>query len=156
MILVGVGGSMGGYTEAHGSVHGMYSWKLQLMEAIMEASTSTDSGNFHVLPWKLPLTSVDVNLLPPTSMEISIEVNLLLPTSVEVNLLQWKFPCKLAETSVEIDRAEVVGPLRKSCASRWKLVILGGRWKNVGVYGSSCQLPHHIFGEAAIDGSIGS
>ena len=32
-------------------------------------STSTDSGNFHVLPWKLSQKSMDLNLLPPTSME---------------------------------------------------------------------------------------
>ena len=32
--------------ESHGSFHGIYSWKLQLME-VMEASTSTDSGNFY-------------------------------------------------------------------------------------------------------------
>ena len=38
------------------------------MEAT-EASTSTDSGNlnFHVFPWKLALTSMEVNLLVPTS-----------------------------------------------------------------------------------------
>ena len=48
-VLVEVGGSMQGYMEAHGSFHGIDSWKLQLMEA-MEASTSTDSGNFNVLP----------------------------------------------------------------------------------------------------------
>ena len=71
--------------EAHGSFHGIYSWKLQLMDA-MEASTSTDSGNFHVFPWKLLLTSMEVNLLPPTSTEISMEVNLLPPTSMEVSM----------------------------------------------------------------------
>ena len=31
---------------AHGSFHGIYSWKLQLMEA-MEAFTSVDNGNLH-------------------------------------------------------------------------------------------------------------
>ena len=50
--LVGVGGITQGYIEVHGSFHGNYLWKLPLMEA-MEASTSTDSGNFHVFPWRL-------------------------------------------------------------------------------------------------------
>ena len=36
-----------------------------------EASTSTDSGSLHVFLWKLPLTSMEENLLPPTSMETS-------------------------------------------------------------------------------------
>ena len=51
--------------EAHGNFQGIYSLKLQLMEAV-EASTSTDSGNFHVFPCKLPLTSVEVNVLRAT------------------------------------------------------------------------------------------
>ena len=38
-----------GYLNAHGSFHGIYSSKLQLMGK-MEASTSTDSGNIHVFP----------------------------------------------------------------------------------------------------------
>ena len=50
----------------------------------MQDSTPTDSGNFHVFPWKLPLTSMEVNLFPPASMEISMEINLLPPTSMEV------------------------------------------------------------------------
>ena len=98
--------------EAHRSFHEMYSWKL--ME-VMEASTSTDSGNSHVFPWKLALTSMGVNLLPPTSMEIPMEVSLLPPTStetsMEVSLLPWiviyfhrSFTWKLVETSMEIDR----------------------------------------------------
>ena len=45
------------------------------MEA-MGASISTDSGKFHVFPWKLPRTSMEANLLPPTSMEISMGINL--------------------------------------------------------------------------------
>ena len=49
------------------------------MEA-MEASTYTDSGNSHVLPWKLPLTSMEVSLLAPTSTETSMEANLFPPT----------------------------------------------------------------------------
>ena len=52
--------------ERHGSFHGIHSWKLQLMEE-MEASTSTDSGSFHVLACKNPLTSMEVNLPPPTT-----------------------------------------------------------------------------------------
>ena len=35
-----------------------------------EAPNSTDSGNFHVFSWKLPLTSMEVGLLLLTSMEI--------------------------------------------------------------------------------------
>ena len=68
--------------ESHGSLHGIYSWKLQLMEA-METSTSTDSGKIHVRPWKLLLTSMEVNAFPPTSLEIFMEVNILSPTSME-------------------------------------------------------------------------
>ena len=79
--------------DNHGSCHGIYSRKLQLMEA-MESSTSADSENPHVFPWKLPLTSIEVNLLLPTSMENSMEVNRLPPTSMDVfmqvNLLQWR------------------------------------------------------------------
>ena len=101
--------------EAHRSFHGICSWKLQSMEA-MESFTSTDSANFHVLPWKLPLKSMEVNLLPP----ISMQVNLLATTSMEVNLLPWK----LVETTMEVDRTEVDGPLWKSCRSSWKFVII--------------------------------
>ena len=64
-----VGASMYEYVEAHGSFHGIYSWKLQLMEAIF-ASTSIDSGKLHVFPWKLPLASMEVNIFPPTPMDI--------------------------------------------------------------------------------------
>ena len=39
---------MQGYSEAHGSFHGIYSWKLQLMET-MEPFNSTDGRTFHVL-----------------------------------------------------------------------------------------------------------
>ena len=63
--------------ETHGSFRGINFWKLQLMEA-KEASTTTDRGTSHVFPWKLPPTSMEVNLLPPTSMEHSMEVNLLI------------------------------------------------------------------------------
>ena len=62
--------------EAHGIFHGIYSWKMQLLQA-MEGCTSTDSGNFYVLPWKL---------LPPTYMEIAMEVNLLPPISMEASM----------------------------------------------------------------------
>ena len=41
------------------------------MEA-MDDSTSTDSGNFHVVPWMLPLASMEANLLPPTCMEVDV------------------------------------------------------------------------------------
>ena len=58
MIFVEVGGSMWGYMEAHGSFHGIYSWKLQSMEE-MEASTSTDSGKFHVFPMGSKSTSTN-------------------------------------------------------------------------------------------------
>ena len=68
MILVEGDGNMSRYMKDRGSFKLIYSWKLQLTEA-MEASTSTDSENFHLLPWKLPLTSMEVNLLPPTSMD---------------------------------------------------------------------------------------
>ena len=68
--------------EAHGSFHETYSWKMQLIEA-MQAFISVDNGNVHVLPWKPLLTSMEVNLLLPASMEISTEVNLLPPTSME-------------------------------------------------------------------------
>ena len=70
-----VGGTMLGYMEAHESFARtrLYSWKLQSMEA-MEASTSTNSGNVHAFPWKLPTTSMEVNLLPPTSMDISTDL----------------------------------------------------------------------------------
>ena len=96
-VFGGVWKLMGASTE--------YTWKLQLMEA-MEAFNSTDSGNFHVLLWKLPLNSMEVNLFPPTFME--------------VNLPPWK----LVETSMEVDRTEVGRPLWKSCRSSWKFVII--------------------------------
>ena len=95
MILVEVGVSMHGYVETHGSFRGMYSWKLQLLEA-MEAPTSTDSGKIYVIPRKLPLTFMEVNLLPPTSMEISMEVDLLPPAFMEVSMA-WKLPWKKIE-----------------------------------------------------------
>ena len=58
----------------------MCALKLQLIEA-MEGSTSTESGNFRVFPWKRLLSSMEVNLLTPISMEISMEANLLPPTT---------------------------------------------------------------------------
>ena len=51
---------MSGYKQDCGSFHGVYSWNLQLMEA-MEACTSTDSGKIHVRPWKLPLNFISAN-----------------------------------------------------------------------------------------------
>ena len=76
----------------------------------MEASTSTDSGKFHVFPWKLPLTPLRINLLAPTSMYISMEVNLL-PNPWDflwINLLP--LPWKLVETSMEVERNNMAGP----------------------------------------------
>ena len=77
---------------------GTHTWKLMeastayirgsynlLMEP-MEASDSADSENLHVFPKKLPLISMEVNLLPQSSMEIILEVNLLPPTSMEVSM----------------------------------------------------------------------
>ena len=105
MILEEVDENTWGYMEAHGSFHGIYSWKLRLMNA-REASTSTDSGKVHVFPWKLPLSCMEVNLLPPTSMEISMEVHIVPPTSMEasmeVNLLQWELPCG-SKCSIEVN-----------------------------------------------------
>ena len=46
-----------------------YSWKVQLLEAV-QASTTTDSRNSYVF-------SMEVNLLPPTSMVVSMEANFL-------------------------------------------------------------------------------
>ena len=69
--------------EAHGSPRGINSWKMQLMDTIMESSISTDSGNFHVFPWKLPLTSMEVNLLQPNFMEASMETTILSTASME-------------------------------------------------------------------------
>ena len=46
------------------------------MEA-MEASTSTDRGKFHVIPWKLPPTYMEANVFPPTSMGMLMEVDIL-------------------------------------------------------------------------------
>ena len=59
VILVKIGGSMYGYMESHGSFHIIYSSK-QLMYAV-EESTSNEVE-----------TSMDVHLLPPTSMEMFI------------------------------------------------------------------------------------
>ena len=51
-------------------------WKLPrnlFVEAAIDGSNGRfqfiDNGNFHVLPWKAPLTSLEVNLLSPTSIE---------------------------------------------------------------------------------------
>ena len=60
---------------------------------------------------------MEVNLLPPSSMEIPMEVTILPETSVkvsmEVNLLPWNFLWKLVGTSMEVDRTEVGGPFWK-------------------------------------------
>ena len=68
--------------KVHENFHGIYSWKLQLMEAV-EASTSTDIGKFRVHLWTLPLTSMEVNLLLPTKMEISMK-------KIYFHRLPWK------------------------------------------------------------------
>ena len=135
--------------EARATFHGIYSWKLQSIEA-MEAST------VHIFPWKLAITSMEVNTLPPTSMEISMEVNLLPPTAMEASMEVNGLPCKLVEAFMEVVRTEVGGPLGKSCGSSWKFVTGGKRWKYVRVYRSSWKLPPKIFMAAAIDGSNGS
>ena len=83
MILEEVDENTWGYMEAHGSFHGIYWWNLQSMKA-MEASTSTNSGNFYVLPWQLSLTSMEVNLRPPTSMEVDSKFTSAKFTSMEV------------------------------------------------------------------------
>ena len=49
--------------EARGNFHQIPSWELQLI-GVTEISTSTDSANFRLLPWKLLQTSMEVNLLP--------------------------------------------------------------------------------------------
>ena len=112
--------------EAYGSFYGIYSWKLQLMEAL-EASTSTNSGKFHVFPWKLPLTSTKIRGNFHGSNSTSMEANLLpwklsfhgstfqiyfhkskltsMKASNEVNLLPWKW----VETSMEADRRSEIG-----------------------------------------------
>ena len=57
----------------------------------MEASISTVSESFHLLPWNPPLTFVEVKLLPFTSMEATLEVNLL-PTYLKTSWrkLPWR------------------------------------------------------------------
>ena len=111
---------------------------MQLMEA-MEASTSTGSGNFHVLIWKLLLTSIEVNLLSPASMEISMEVNLLPSTSMEAPMEVIDFHgCQLIsmEVSIEVSMEvsmEAGGNLHgsRSNGSRWILVEV--LWKQLEV-----------------------
>ena len=85
---------------------------MQLIEAV-EASNSTDSGKLHLFPWKLPLTSMEVNMLPPTYKEIYMEADILPPTSMEV-----------VETFMEVDRTEVCGLLWKSRGGSGKFVVL--------------------------------
>ena len=127
MILVDVGGSMLVYIEAHGSFYGTGSWKLQSIEAngrtgsgklqSMEANGSfhlIDSGKFQVYTWKLPLTSTEVHLLPPTSIYASMEVNL---ASIEVMSTSVGVDFGGELTSMEVDRTEAGGPLWKSSQS---------------------------------------
>ena len=136
--------------ESHGSFHGIYSWKLQFMEA-MEDSISTDTGIFHVLLWKLPPTSMEVGSRPasmhlaPASMEATNYFHLLPSTSVGRT---WG---SLHGGSSSLGSGLGLG------LDLWKQLavchIRGSRWKYVGVHGSSWKLPRYIFVEAAIDGS---
>ena len=115
--------------EAYGNFYGIYSWKLQLMEA-MEGSISTVSGNYRVFPWKHPLTSMkvyllaltsmEINLLRPTSVEFSMEKKLFPPSSmgvsVKVKLLPRKLPWKLVENYMEVNRKSEI---------MWRALLLG-------------------------------
>ena len=134
------------YVGVYGS-----SWNLP-QSIFIEAATDGINGTFHFdRQWKLACTSTDfleVNLCPPTSMEISMEVNILAPTSMEVNL-----------TSMEVGGNFHGGS--RSSGSRWTLMeglweqlevcdTRGGRRKNVRVSGSSWKLPRTTFVEATI------
>ena len=55
--------------EDNRGFHGIYQWKLQLIEA-MEASAYIENRNLHVRPWELSQTPTEMHLLPLTSMEI--------------------------------------------------------------------------------------
>ena len=68
VIHVDVGRGMEGYMEAPRSFHGIYSRKLQLIEA-MEASGSTDNGSFHIFPRKDISTDFHGRFHGCTSME---------------------------------------------------------------------------------------
>ena len=92
MLLEEVSGSMLGYIEARGSFDGIFSWKSQSIETLED------------------FTSMEVNLLPPTSVKISVKLNLLSPTYVEA--------------STETHRWEVGGLIWKYCGRSWKFVIL--------------------------------
>ena len=93
-----IGRNIYGYIEAHESLHGIYLWTL--MDA-MEASTSPDSGNFHVFPWKLPLSSMEVYLLGPTPMDASMQANLLPSTPIQASLdALWQLSS--VETSIGV------------------------------------------------------
>ena len=118
---------------------------------VIEASTSTDGGNFHVLPWKLPLPSMKINILQPTSMEIFVEVNLLPPTSMEASMEVGGNSYGSRSNGNRWTLMEVLWKLLGVCGTR------RSRWYYVGVYGSSWKLPRNIFAEAAIiDGTNGS
>ena len=87
------------------------------MEAV-EAFTSTDNGNFHVFPWRLPQTSMEVNLLPPTSLEISMEANLLPPTAMETPMevdrksdIMWRALLATESANVDIFRLRFVASM---------------------------------------------
>ena len=79
------------------------------MEAT-DSSTSTVSGNFSLLPWKLPLTSMEESPLPSTSMKATIAANLL-PTRwglVEASTKVSFFLLTSLETSMEVHRKREV------------------------------------------------
>ena len=75
---------------SNGSLYFHRQWKLPCI--FIEASTNfhgseSISTNFHG-------NSMEVNLLPPTSMEVSMEVN--------------SIPWKIVETSMEVDRESAI------------------------------------------------
>ena len=72
------------YVGVYGS-----SWKLP-RRIFVEAAIDGSNGSFHFhrqwkLPWKLPLITMEVNILPPTFMEVSMEINI-------IQRLPWKLP----------------------------------------------------------------
>ena len=102
--------------ESHGSFHGIYSWNLQLMEAT-EASFSTDTGIFHVLP---PLTSMEVNLLPSTPMQASTELMEVAIDGIRGSFpfyLPWRLPCISMEAAINFHgRKNLLPPTSIDCS----------------------------------------
>lgn len=114
--------------EAHANFHAIYLWRLQLIET-METSTSADSGNFQTVPWKLPLTSMDMYLLPPTSMQTSMEGNLLAPTSMKLGSRWTQIERKTVDPYEHV--VEAAGSCDTRGSSRYKYfgVLNGNSWK---------------------------